>query len=124
GRLERLGGVTREIQLRLAPDRLMALGVPAADVNRQPQITNVDLAGGKSEVGNQEQPSRTRAGAKSIEDLANARIAISGGREVRLGNLGTVEDHWEEPKSFARLDDKHDVTLPVYSAKGASEASD
>ncbi|ODT12906.1 MAG: ABC transporter permease, partial [Kaistia sp. SCN 65-12] len=123
GRVERMGGVTREIQIRLNPDRLMALGVTAADVNRQLQITNVDLAGGKSEVGNQEQTIRTLAGAKSIEDLANARIAISGGREVRLGNLGTVEDHWEEPKSFARLDGKPVVALAVYRAKGASDAS-
>mgnify|MGYP001063495573 CR=1 FL=1 len=123
GRVERMGGVTREIQIRLDPDRLMALGVTAADVNRQLQITNVDLAGGKGEVGSQEQTIRTLAGAKSIEDLANARIVISGGREVRLGNLGTVEDHWEEPKSFARLDGKPVVALAIYRAKGASDAS-
>ncbi|MCX5497702.1 efflux RND transporter permease subunit [Kaistia dalseonensis] len=123
GRVERMGGVTREIDIRLDPDRLMALGVTAADVNRQLQITNVDLSGGKGEVGSQEQTIRTLAGAKTLDDLANTRIALSGGREVRLAELGTVEDHWQEPKSFARLDGRPAVAMSIYRAKGASDAS-
>ena len=74
GRIDRIGGVTREIRVSLDPDRLLALGVTAADVNRQLRATSVDLAGGKGEVGSQEQSIRTLAGTHTIEDLENTKI--------------------------------------------------
>ncbi len=66
GRVDRYGGVDREIQVSLDPDRLMALGVTAGDVNRQLRATNVDLAGGRGEFGGQEQAIRTLAGARTV----------------------------------------------------------
>ena len=50
GRIERIGGVTREIRVSLDPDRLAALGITAADVNRQLRATSADLSGGRGEV--------------------------------------------------------------------------
>ncbi|MBZ9935889.1 efflux RND transporter permease subunit [Mesorhizobium sp. BR1-1-16] len=123
GRVERMGGVTREIQVRLDPDRLMALGVTAAEVSRQLKATNVDLSGGKAEVGGQEQTIRTLANAMNLDQLAATRIVLSGGREVRLSDLGTVVDGYQEPKSYARLDGKPVVAFAIYRAKGASDAS-
>jgi len=123
GRVERMGGVTREIQVRLDPDRLMALGVTAAEVSRQLKATNVDLSGGKGEIGGQTQAIRTLAGAKTLEQLADTRIILTGGREVRLSDLGEVSDRFEEPKSFARLDGKPVVAFAIYRAKGASDTS-
>ena len=61
GRISRYGGVTREIRVALAPDRLMALGITAGDVSRQLRATNVDLAGGRGDVAGQEQSIRTLA---------------------------------------------------------------
>jgi multidrug efflux pump subunit AcrB len=43
GRVERYGGVDREIRILLDPDRLLALGITAAEVNTQVRATNVDL---------------------------------------------------------------------------------
>jgi len=53
--VKRAGGADREIRVSLLPDRLMALGITALDVNEQLRATNVDLAGGRGEVGSQEQ---------------------------------------------------------------------
>ncbi len=104
GRVERIGGVTREIEVDLDPDRLAALGVTAGQVNAQLRATNVDLAGGRGEVGGQEQAIRTLANAGSVAALADSRIVLPGGREVRLSDVATVTDGFEEPRSFARLD--------------------
>ncbi|WP_284247227.1 efflux RND transporter permease subunit, partial [Methylobacterium haplocladii] len=49
GGVERLGGVAREIRVTLKPDRLLALGITAADVNRQVRLTSADMAGGRGE---------------------------------------------------------------------------
>ncbi|MFM9975377.1 MAG: efflux RND transporter permease subunit, partial [Beijerinckiaceae bacterium] len=66
GRVSRIGGVDREIRITLNPDRLNSLKITAADVNRQLRATNVDLAGGRGEIGGQEQTIRTLGGARTI----------------------------------------------------------
>ncbi len=122
GRVSRIGGVDREIRITLEPDRLNALGITAADVNRQLRATNVDLAGGRGEVGGQEQTIRTLGGARTLEDLRNTKIVLPGGRDVRLGELGELTDVYEEPRAFARLNAETPVvTAAIYRAKGASD---
>ncbi len=123
GRVDRFGGVDREIRISLDPDRLLALGVTAGEVNRQILATNVDLAGGRGEVGGQEQAIRTLAGARSVADLAETKIALGNGREVRLKELGRVEDSNSEPRSFGRLDKQPVVSFAVFRSKGSSELS-
>ncbi|MGL4240352.1 MAG: efflux RND transporter permease subunit, partial [Beijerinckiaceae bacterium] len=122
GRVTRIGGVEREIRITLQPDRLSALGITAADVNRQLRATNVDLAGGRGEIGGQEQTIRTLGGARSVDELSGTKIILPGGREVRLGELGEVTDVFEEPRAFARLNAETPVvTAAIYRAKGASD---
>ncbi|MGL4322835.1 MAG: efflux RND transporter permease subunit [Beijerinckiaceae bacterium] len=122
GQVDRFGGVNREIQVNLDPDRLMSLGITASDVNRQLRATSVDLAGGRGEIGGKEQAIRTLAGSRSIEELSATKIIVSGGREVRLSDLGTITDGYEEQRAFARLDGRDSiVTVNVFRAKGASD---
>jgi hydrophobe/amphiphile efflux-1 (HAE1) family protein len=123
GRVERYGGVDREIRVLLDPDRLLAFGVTAADVNAQVRATNVDLGGGRGEVANQEQAIRTLAGARRVEDLAETEILLPGGRKVRLKELGRVIDDASEQRTFARLNAEPVVTFAVFRSKGASELS-
>ncbi|MGF7207190.1 hydrophobe/amphiphile efflux-1 (HAE1) family protein [Skermanella aerolata] len=121
GRIDRIGGVSREIQIRLDPDRLMSLGITAAEVNKQLRATNIDLGGGRSEFGGQEQAIRTLAGARTVESLQDTRIVLPGGREVRLSDLGEVTDVFEEPRSFAKLNGNQQVvSFSVFRSKGAS----
>ncbi len=124
GRVERIGGVTREIEVDLDPDRLAALGVTAGQVNEQVRQTNVDLAGGRGEVGGHEQAIRTLANAGSVAALAESRVVLPGGREVRLSDVAAVTDGFEEPRRFARLDGTTPVVaFAVYRAKGASDVT-
>ncbi|MFG1463765.1 efflux RND transporter permease subunit [Xanthobacter sp. DSM 24535] len=119
--VKREGGVDREIRVALDPDRLMSLGITAAEVSRQLRATNVDVSGGRGEVGTQEQSIRTLAGAASVDDLAETRIVLSNGRYVRLKDLGTVTDGAAEQRVFARLDGRPVVAFGVYRAKGFSD---
>jgi hydrophobic/amphiphilic exporter-1 (mainly G- bacteria), HAE1 family len=123
GRVERYGGVDREIRVLLDPDRLLAMGVTAAEVNRQVRATNVDVGSGRSEVGGQEQAIRILASAKTVEALAETKIILPGGRDVRLREIGRVIDDAEEPRSFATNNGQPVVSLAVFRAKGSSETS-
>ncbi len=123
GRVERYGGVKREIRVLLDPDRLLAYGVTATEVNRQIRATNVDVGSGRGEVGQQEQAIRILAGAKTVAELAETKISIGGGRYVKLSDLGRVLDDAEEARSFARLDGQPVVSFSVFRSKGSSELS-
>jgi len=123
GGVTRSGGVDREIRIALDPNKLLSLGVTAADVSRQVRATNVDLAGGRAEIAGQEQAIRTLAGARSVDDLRAVPIALAGGRKVRLDELGTVADGAAEPRRFARLDGQPIVAFFVSRAKGASDVT-
>ncbi|MCJ2081984.1 efflux RND transporter permease subunit [Methylobacterium sp. J-090] len=122
GGVERLGGVAREIRVTLKPDRLLALGITAADVNRQLRLTSADMAGGRGELGGQEQSIRTLAGAASLDTLAQTSIVVPGNRKVRLDELATLVDGAEEPRTFARFNGEPVVAFAISRATGASDA--
>ena len=122
GGVERLGGVAREVRVILKPDRLLALGITAADVNRQVRLTSADMAGGRGELGGQEQSIRTLGGASSLDTLAQTSIVVPGNRKVRLDELATVVDGSEEPRTFARFNGEPVVAFAISRATGASDA--
>ncbi len=122
GTVERIGGADREIRVGLDPARLASLGITAADVNRQLKATSVDLAGGRVELGGQEQSIRTLAAAKTLADLAETKIVISGGRKLRLDDVADIQDTIVEPRIFARLDGRPVVAFSISRARGASDA--
>src|SRR5215211_4583273 len=123
GRVERIGGVDREIRVGLDPDRLQAVGLTALDVSRRLRGTVVDLAGGRTEIGGRDQSIRTLAGAKTLGGLAATRIALPMGGEVRLDDLGTVTDTIAEPRTFARADGEPVVGFSILRSKGASDVT-
>ena len=97
-RVDRYGGVTREIKVEIDPDRLTALGVTAGDVNRALRSVNIDMTGGSGDFGDRDQSIRTLGGAKKIADLEALEIPLSGGRKrhafrhrLRQRRLGGAE---------------------------------
>ncbi|MGB7226002.1 MAG: efflux RND transporter permease subunit [Bradyrhizobium sp.] len=119
--VERIGGVEREILVSLDPDRLQAAGLTAVDVSRRLRGTNVDLAGGRAEIGKNDQAIRTLAGAKTLNELAGTMISLPGGGEVRLDDLGTVTDTIADRRTFARFNGEPVVALGIKRSKGASD---
>ncbi|WP_448953623.1 efflux RND transporter permease subunit [Labrys neptuniae] len=122
GRVDRIGGVTREIRVAVDPDKLLSLGITTADVNRVLKATTVDLSGGKGNVGNQEQAIRTLAGAHTIDELKETKITLPGGRQVRLNEIAAITDAYQDQTSFARLNGTTPiVAFSVFRSKGASD---
>src|ERR1700723_1063043 len=119
--VERIGGVEREILVSLDPDRLQAAGLTAVDVSHRFRGTNVDLAGGRAEIGKNDQAIRTLAGAKTLNELAGTMISLPTGGEVRLDDLGTVTDTIADRRTFARFNGEPVVALGIKRSKGASD---
>jgi hydrophobe/amphiphile efflux-1 (HAE1) family protein len=123
GRIERIGGAEREILVSLDPTRLRAVGLTASDVSRVLRATNADVAGGRAEIGQNDQAIRTLAGARTVDALAATRLGLPRGGAVHLDDLGEVIDTVAEPRTFARLDGKPVVGFGIWRSKGASEVA-
>ncbi|UAL09877.1 efflux RND transporter permease subunit [Caulobacter segnis] len=122
GEVNRQGGVSREIEVALDPDRLAAQGVTAAAVSQALVSSNADLPGGRVTISGAERAIRTLGAAGSVEQLRETRVPVSsGGGAVRLADLGQVSDHWAEPRSRARYDGQEVVTFNMVRSRGASE---
>jgi hydrophobe/amphiphile efflux-1 (HAE1) family protein len=117
----RIGGVEREILVSLDPDRLQAAGLTAVNVSQHLRGTNEDLAGGRAEIGKNDQAIRTLAGAKTLNDLKGTMIPLFGGGEVRIDDLGTVTDTIADRRTFARANGEPVVAFAIKRAKGASD---
>jgi multidrug efflux pump subunit AcrB len=121
--VERIGGVDREILVSLDPDRLQAVGLTAAQVSRLLRGTNVDVAGGRAEIGGRDQSIRTLAGAKTLNQLSRLMVGLPGGGEARLEDLGIVTDTVTTPRTFARFNGEPVVGFGIWRSKGASDVT-
>ncbi len=121
GEVNRQGGVSREIEVALNPDRLAARGVTAASVSQALVSSNADLPGGRVTISGAERAIRTLGAAGSVEQLRETRVPLPSGGTVRLADLGQVTDHWAEPRSLARYDGQEVVTFNMVRSRGASE---
>ncbi|HEY9823832.1 MAG TPA: efflux RND transporter permease subunit, partial [Stenomitos sp.] len=117
-KVERSGGVDREIRVNLNPARLQALNLTATDVNNQIRDYNINLAGGRGEVGNQEQSVRTLGSAPSLEAFQNYQITLPEGGFVPLSSLGEVIDGAGDTRSIARINGKPAVVFAVFRSSG------
>jgi len=118
--INRDGGVNREIRIKLDPDRLEAAGVTAAAVSSQLRASNINLPGGRGEVGGEEQAIRTVGSARTIEQLRETLIPV-GSRTVRLEDLGQITDEWSEARGRARFNGQEVVGFGVIRSIGSSE---
>ena len=123
GRVDRYGGADREIRIELDPVKLDSYGITASSVNSQLASTNTNLGSGRAKIGTGEQAIRTLGDAATAASLAQTTIALPSGRYVRLGDLGTVTDTYQELRSFSRMNGEQVVTFSVFRAKGSSEVS-
>ena len=117
--INRVGGVDREIRVNLNPERLQSLGITATQVNDQLRAININLPGGRINLGGGEQSIRTLGSAESVDSLKSYEIILPGGGSVPLSSLGTVEDSFGEIRQSATLDNKPVVGFQVLRSTGS-----
>ena len=123
GQVTRLGGVEREIRVDLEPERLLAYGITATQVNEQIKQFNVNLSGGRSQIGGSEQNVRTLGSAKTVQDLRSYPIDLGNGDTIALKNLGTVTDGFAEERERAKLVGKSVIAFGIKRSTGSTVVS-
>lgn len=119
----RVGGVEREINVILDPERMQALGVTAPQINSAIAAANLDDTGGRAAIGTTEQTIRVLGSGQTVEAVRNLSIPLSSNRFVKLGDLAEVHLGAEEERSFARLDGRPVVGFQVQKTKDGSDVT-
>jgi cobalt-zinc-cadmium resistance protein CzcA len=127
------GGPTREYQVRIDPNKLIAYGLSLGQVEQQLTANNANGGGSFIETGLQQINVRAVGLVKSVPDIAQTVLTTKGGTPVRVENIATVE---QGPKirlgRFAKsihradghiLDDDDVVSGIVLLRKGADADS-
>ncbi|MGA1167810.1 MAG: efflux RND transporter permease subunit, partial [Burkholderiaceae bacterium] len=123
GSVNRVGGVTREVQVALEPSRMQALGITAAEVSRQLQRVQQEAPGGRMSLGSGEQPVRTLGTVSSAAELGEIELSTSRGSRLRLNEVADVRDGLAERRSAALLNGQRVVGFEVVRSRGESEVA-
>jgi hydrophobic/amphiphilic exporter-1 (mainly G- bacteria), HAE1 family len=118
GAVTLVGGRTRAINIYLDSDKLVAYQLSADDVRQALLRQNLELPGGRVDEGPQELVLRTMGRIETSDDFERLIIADRGGYPVRIGDVGRVEDSFEEPRGLSRLDGENAVSLIVQKQSG------
>ncbi len=84
------GGPTREYQVRIDPDKLIAYGLSIAQVEQQLANNNANAGGSFIEAGLQQVDVREVGLVNSVHDIADTVIKTQNGTPIRVGDIATV----------------------------------
>ena len=118
GAVTLVGGRSRAINIYLNTNQLFAYQLSAEDVRQALLRQNLELPGGRVDQGPEELVLRTMGRIESSEDFERLIVADRAGYPVRISDIGRVEESFEEPRGFSRLDGDNAVSLIVQKQSG------
>lgn len=104
-----IGGMVRQYQVVLDPDRMRALGVTQATVVAALQKSNQASGGSVVELAEAEYMVRSRGYLKSLNDFRTIPISGSGTTPVLLRDVATLQIGPEMRRGIAELDGQGEV---------------
>lgn len=104
----------REIWVEVNPDRLKAYQLPIAAVITALGASNLNLPAGTMELGNTEFMVRTMGEFASPDTIGETIIAVQPtGTPLRLSDVATVSDTYEEARTLSQTNGKPSISLSV-----------
>jgi cobalt-zinc-cadmium resistance protein CzcA len=127
------GGITREYQVRLDPDKLVSYGLSLSQVEQQLSNSNANAGGSFIEQGAQQINVRAVGLIRTVEDIENTVIKTQNGTALHVKDLGVVAQGpkirlGQIGKAIHRsdgvvVDDNDVVEGVVFMRKGADTAT-
>ena len=117
-----IGGMVRQYQVVLDPDRLRALGITQAMVRDALQQANQAAGGSVVELAEAEYMVRSRGFLRSLDDFRAIPLAVSNATPVLLHDVATVQIGPEMRRGIAELDGQGEVAGGVVVMRSGKNA--
>ncbi len=114
------GGQVRELQVNLDPRRLEALNLPITEVAAKLAADNLDVPGGQVRRDGKAVSLRTQGQYQTASEIENVILRSSGGSTVRVRDVGTVVDGYQDRTSTTRLNGEDAVSFSIRKQSGAN----
>ncbi|AOY93033.1 nodulation protein NolG [Cupriavidus sp. USMAA2-4] len=118
GAINLVGGTKREVEIRIRPAQLEALGIGVDQVMNAIRNENQELPAGELRSSSTESVVQIKGRVLSPEAFRHIIVARRAGHPVTLGQVAEVRDGEEERESLALLDGKRALFLSVVKAQG------
>ena len=120
-----VGGMVRQYQILLDPDKLAAYGIPHTKVVEAIQKSNQEAGGSVIELGEAEYVVRASGYLQSLDDFRKVPlISTAAGVSVRLGDVARIQVGPEMRRGIGELDGEGEATggvIVMRSGKNALE---
>jgi hydrophobe/amphiphile efflux-1 (HAE1) family protein len=107
------GGLTREVQVVLDPERLRSYGLTVSQVNDALRAANQDVAAGRVASPTREVVGVTEGKFKSVNDIRSLVLSLPSGGRVPLAEVAAVRDTTREQRLWVRLNGAPAVKISV-----------
>ncbi|MDM7921505.1 MAG: efflux RND transporter permease subunit [Pyrinomonadaceae bacterium] len=118
GQVTMIGGQERQINVWVDPDKMRSYNITPAEVSTALRFQNIEFPSGRLDEGQKETALRTVGKIQKVDDFNELVVATRGGYQVKIKDIGRVEDGAEELRSEARLNGQPAVTLIVSKQSG------
>ncbi len=118
GQVQLVGGRERQINVWVDPNKMRSFNISPIEVTSALRIQNIEFPSGRIDEGSREVNIRTLGKVQKVEDFEEIIVAKRNGYDVRVKDIGTVEDGAEELRSQSFLNGKPAVTLIVSKQSG------
>jgi HAE1 family hydrophobic/amphiphilic exporter-1 len=114
------GGLENEIQVLVNQQKTSQLNITVNEIIKRLKDENVNSSGGRVKDGSQEYLVRTLNQFQTLDDIRNLFIANREGKNIRLGDIATVQDAHKEPTSINRFNGFEGVEIAIYKEGDAN----
>jgi HAE1 family hydrophobic/amphiphilic exporter-1 len=121
GSAEITGGIEREIQIDVDPQRLALYGMTVSEVATRIDSFNRNLQGGTIRKGMFKYAIRVVGEFESLKELGEINLKTTAGKGVvRLKDIARIKDSIQERQGLTRLDRKESIGLLLRKEAGAN----
>ncbi len=119
-----IGGSEREIKVALDAEAMKGYNLSILQVRQQIQSSNLDFPTGSVKSDGQDILVRLSGKFKTVEELRNLVVATSkSGAQIRLSDIGDVQEASKEAEKIARVDRNTALTLSIIKQSDANAVS-
>jgi len=118
-----VGGREREVEVLVSPERLQAFGVTLPEVVNLIRAENISVPSGRITEPGANIPVRVVGEYRSVEEIEELRLFAAGGQVVRLGEIATVREGYEDLNQVARFNGEPAVSISVQKRSDANPVS-
>lgn len=120
GAVDIVGGREREVHIVVNPLKLSALNLSIRQVRDAITQQNIEIPGGKVEQKEKEYVLRTLGRIADVRDFNDIVVANIGGAQVRVSDIGRVEDTGQRMTTASFYNGRPSVTLVVKKQSGTN----